>query len=158
MQSNVKPIPDGYHTLTPYLIAKNTAAALEFYHQAFGASELYRLTAPDGSIVHAQFKIGDSIFMISEENPQCYNTSPASLGGSPVKLYLFVNDVDSTFSSAMHAGATEITPPTDHFWGDRMGAVVDPYGHIWLIATRIENVAPGEYQSRMNAFFATLPN
>jgi PhnB protein len=154
MTTNIKPIPDGYHTLTPYLVARGAAEALEFYKKAFGATETFCLNAPDGKIVHAEFKIGDSIFMISDENPQCTDVSPATLGGSPVKLFLYVNDVDTTFSAAIKAGATETMPPANQFWGDRMGAVTDPFGHHWLIASHVEDVDPSEFQDRMNTFFA----
>lgn len=154
MTTNIKPIPDGYHTFTPYLVAKGAADALEFYKKAFAANELYRLNMPDGTIAHSEFKIGDSIFMLADENPQCGDVSPSTLGGSPVKLHLYVADVDATFANAINAGAKETMPPTNQFWGDRMGAIADPFGHLWLIATHVEDVDPSEYQSRMDAFFA----
>jgi PhnB protein len=154
MTNNIKPIPDGYRTLTTYLVVRGAADALEFYKKAFAATELYRLNAPDGKIAHGEFKIGDSIFMIADENPQCTDISPATLGGSPVKLFLYVNDVDTTFADAIKAGAKETMPPANQFWGDRMGAVADPFGHLWLIATHIEDVHPGELPGRMEAFFA----
>lgn len=154
MSTNIKPIPDGYHTFTPYLIAKGAASALEFYKQAFAAIELCRLNMPDGKVAHGEFKIGDSMFMIADENPQCSEVSPSTLGGSSVKLHLYVTDVDATFANAIKAGAKETMPPTNQFWGDRMGAIADPFGHVWLIATHIEDVDPSEYQSRMEAFFA----
>lgn len=154
MTTNIKPIPDGYNTLSPYLVVRGAADALEFYKKAFGASETFCLNAPDGKIVHAEFKIGDSMFMIADENPQCIDVSPETLGGTPVKLFLYVNDVDTTFADAIKEGATETMPPSNQFWGDRMGAVTDPFGHHWLIATHIEDVNPNELPGRMEAFFA----
>jgi len=154
MTTNIKPIPDGYHTLTTYLVVRGAADALEFYKKAFAATELSRLNMPDGKIAHGEFKIGDSIFMIADEKPQCTDISPETLGGSPVKLHLYVPDVDTTFANAIKAGAKETMPPVNQFWGDRMGAVVDPFGHLWLIATHIEDVDPSEFQGRMEAFFA----
>ena len=151
MSTKIKPIPDGYHTLTTYLVVRGAADALEFYKKAFTATELSRLNTPDGKIAHAEFKIGDSIFMISDENPQCTDMSPETLGGSPVKLFLYVTDVDTTFANAIKAGAKETMPPSNQFWGDRMGAVTDPFGHLWLIATHIEDVDPSELQSKMEA-------
>jgi PhnB protein len=154
MSDNIKPIPDGYHTLTPYLVVRGAAAALEFYAKAFAATELMRLDAPGELIAHAEFKIGDSHFMLADENPNCSDISPQALGGTPVKLHLYVTDTDAVFAAAIQAGATEIMPPTNQFWGDRMGAVTDPFGHKWLIATHIEDVDPSEFQGRMEAFFA----
>ncbi|MDD5577710.1 MAG: VOC family protein [Methylobacter sp.] len=156
MTANVKPIPDGYHTLTPYLTIRGASDALEFYKKAFGASEILRLNTPDGKIGHAQFKIGDSMFMLSDENQGC-SSSPEALGGSPVTLHLYVTDADATFSNAIKAGAKEAMPLENQFWGDRMGKVVDPYGHQWLIATHIEDVDPSEFESRMKACFEAQP-
>ena len=154
MTTKIKPIPDGCHALTPYLVVQGAADALEFYKKAFGATEQFRLNAPDGRIAHAEFKIGDSIFMLADENPQCTDVSPETLGGTPVKLHLYVTDTDAVFADAIKTGAKETMLPENQFWGDRMGSVVDPFGHHWLIATHIEDVYPGEYQSRMEAFFA----
>lgn len=154
MTTSIKPIPDGYHTVSPYLIVRSASNAIEFYKKAFGATELMRLDMPDGKIAHAEFKIGDSIFMISDESPQCPSTSPEALGGSPVTLHLYVTNADATFADAMKAGAKETMPLTNQFWGDRMGGVVDPFGHKWMIATHIEDVDPSEFQSRMEACFA----
>ncbi len=141
MTTKIKPIPEGYHTLSPYLIVR-------------GASEICRLDMPDGKIGHAEFKIGDSIFMISDESPQCPSKSPETLGGSAVTLHLYVSDADATFADAIKAGAKETMPLADQFWGDRMGDVVDPFGHNWMIATHIEDVDPSEFQSRMEECFA----
>ncbi len=154
MTMKIKPVPDGYHTLSAYLTVRQAAEAIAFYKEAFGATELFRLNTPDGKIAHAEFKIGNSIFMISDENPGCGSTSPETLGGSPVTLHLYVTDADTVFSDAVKAGAREKMPLENQFWGDRMGKVVDPFGHQWLITTHVEDVDPGEYQRRMDAFFA----
>lgn len=153
MSTKIKPIPDGYHTLSAYLTVRGAADALEFYKKAFGATELFRLNTPDGKIAHGEFKIGDSIVMISDENPGCPSTSPETLGGSPVTLHLYVADADSLFEDAIKAGAKATMPIENHFWGDRMGKVVDPFGHHWLIATHVEDVDPSEFQSRMEACY-----
>jgi PhnB protein len=153
MTTNIKPVPDGYHTLNAYLIVRGASSALEFYKKAFGATELMRLNMPDGKIAHSELQIGDSIFMISDENPVWGSTSPETLGGSPVRLYLYVSDVDATFASAIRAGATETMPLENQFWGDRTGQVVDPFGHHWHIATHIEDVDPNELPGRMEAYF-----
>ena len=155
MTTKIKPIPDGYHTLTTYLVVRGAADALEFYKKAFGANELKRVNMPDGKIAHAEFKIGDSIFMIADENPHCTDMSPEKLGGSPVKQFLYVTDVDATYADAIKAGAKETMPPANQFWGDRMGGVTDPFGHHWMIATHVEDVDPNELPSRMAAFFAS---
>jgi PhnB protein len=154
MTTKIKPIPEGYHTLSACLTVRGASDALEFYKKAFGAVELMRLNMPDGKIAHAEFKIGDSILMISDENPECGSTSPEALGGSPVTLHLYVADADATFSDAIQAGAKEKMPLENQFWGDRMGGVVDPFGHHWLVATHVEDVDPSEFQSRMEACFA----
>ncbi len=154
MSQKIKPIPDGYHTLSAYLTVRGAADAIEFYKKAFGAIELMRLNMPDGKMAHGEFKIGDSIFMISDENPQCFSISPEVLKGSPVTLHLYVADADVIFSDALKAGAKETMPLANQFWGDRMGALVDPFGHHWMIATHIEDVDPSEFQSRMQACFS----
>lgn len=155
MSSKIKPVPDGYHTLSAYLIVRGAASAIEFYKKAFGATELMRLNLPDGKIAHGEFKIGDSIFMISDENPNWGSTSPEALGGSPVTLHLYVPDVDTTFANAIQAGAIEKMPLENQFWGDRTCQIVDPFGHYWHIATHIEDVDPSELSSRMEAFMST---
>ncbi len=154
MTAIIKPVPDGFHTLTAYLIVRGASEALEFYKKAFGATELCRLNMPDGKIAHGEFKIGDSIFMISDEGPECHSTSPLTLGGSSVILHLYVADADTTFSDAIKAGAKETMPLDNQFWGDRAGQVVDPFGHHWHIATHVEEVDPSEFQTRMEACFA----
>ncbi|MCW5600050.1 VOC family protein [Nitrosomonas sp.] len=155
MSNKIKPVPDGYHTLSAYLIVRGAARAIEFYKKAFGATELMRLNLPDGKIAHGEFKIGDSIFMISDENPDWGSTSPEALGGSPVTLHLYVPDVDTTFANAIQAGAIEKMPLENQFWGDRTCQIVDPFGHYWHIATHIEDVDPSELPSRMEAFMST---
>jgi PhnB protein len=152
MNTGIKPIPEGYHTLTPYLTVRGAAEAIDFYKKAFGATELFRLGMPDGKIAHGEFRIGDSIFMISDENPGWDTASPQKLGGSAVALHLYVEDADRTFSDAIKAGATKKMPVENQFWGDRMGKVTDPFGHHWFIATHVEDVAPAELKSRMDAF------
>ena len=149
MTSKVKYIPEGYHTATPYLIAKDAAGAIEFYKKAFGATVFECIADESGAIRHGEFKIGDSPFMITDENPD-YPAwlSPLSRGGSPVHIYLYVEDVDAVFKRAIAAGAKELLPVQDQFYGDRSGGVTDPFGHIWYIATRIENVSPEEIQRR----------
>lgn len=154
MPDTIKPIPDGYHSVTPYLTVDDADAALAFYRKAFGASEILRLNMANGKVGHAEFKIGESNFMISDEYPDATSASPKTLGGSSVKLHLYVGDVDAVFAQALAAGATQTMAPADQFWGDRMGSLVDPFGHHWLLATHIEDVDPGEYQERMNAMFA----
>jgi PhnB protein len=149
-----KPIPEGYHAATPYLTVHDADAALAFYKKAFGASEVLRLLMPDGRVGHAEFKIGESKFMLSDEYPNPNSTSPQSLGGSTVKLHLYVNDADAVFSRAIAAGANETMPVTNQFWGDRMGSLADPFGHHWLVAMHVEDIDPSEFQERMNAFFA----
>lgn len=154
MTTKIKPIPEGHHTLSPYLTVRGASDALEFYKKAFGASEICRLDMPDGKIGHAEFKIGDSIFMISDESPLCPSKSPETLGGSAVTLHLYVTDADVTFADALKAGVKETMPLADQFWGDRMGGVVDPFGHNWMVATHVEDVDPSEFQSRMEECFA----
>lgn len=152
MNTKVKPVPDGYHTLTPYLTVRGAADAIDFYKKAFGATELFRLAMPDGKMAHGEFRIGNSVFMISDENPGWDNASPEKLGGSAVALHLYVEDADRTYTDAIKAGAREAMPVGNQFWGDRMGKVIDPFGHHWLIATHMEDVDPGELKSRMEAF------
>jgi len=147
----VKPIPDGYHTVTPYLVCRGAAKAIEFYTKAFGAKEMFRMPMPDGSIAHAEVQIGDSMLMISDENPDMGAVSPQSLNGTPVNIFLYVKDVDAAFQQAVKAGATAVMPPTDMFWGDRYSKLSDPFGHSWSIATHKEDVAPEEMGKRAAA-------
>jgi PhnB protein len=151
MADKVKPVPDGYHTATPYLIVKGAAKAIEFYKQAFGATEVERMEMPDGKIAHAEIKIGDSIIMLGDEAPQHGTRGPKSLGGSPCGLYLYVEDVDQTFNRAITAGATATMAVKDQFYGDRNGSLVDPFGHTWYVATRQENLSMDEIRRRVPA-------
>ena len=145
----VKPIPDGYHSITPYLIVDGAAAAIDFYKKVFGASEMMLLPGPAGKVMHAEVKIGDSIVMLADEFPEMNVQGPASIGGSPVGICLYVEDVDATFNKAVDAGATVERPLQDQFYGDRSGTVVDPFGHKWTVCTHIEDLSPEEIQERM---------
>ena len=151
MTNKVKPIPEGYHTATPYLIVKDAARAIEFYKKAFGATELMRMPGPGGKIGHAEIKIGDSPIMLADEVPGMGFRSPESLGGSPISILLYVEDVDVVFSEALAAGAKVQKPVADQFYGDRSGGVTDPFGHVWYIATHKEDVSPEEMKKRAAA-------
>jgi PhnB protein len=152
----VKPIPEGYHSVTPYLIVRDAAKAIEFYAQAFGAVELLRLPMPDGSVAHAEVKIGDSPVMFGEENPAWGSKSPQALGGTPAGLCIYVEDCDAVFNRAVTAGATVMKPLADQFYGDRSGTVIDPFGHQWTVATHIEDVSPADMKTRMDAMVAQM--
>ena len=151
MTSRVKPIPEGYHTATPYLIVRDAARAIEFYKKAFGAKELMRMADPSGKIGHAEIKIGDSPIMLADEAPGMGHRSPESLGGSPVSILLYVEDVDAVFNQAVAAGAKVQRPVADQFYGDRTGGVTDPFGHVWYVATHMEDVSPEEMRKRAAA-------
>lgn len=153
MPAKVKPIPEGFHTLTPHLICRDANRALEFYKQAFGAEELARMPGPDGkTVMHAELKIGDSVLMICDEFPDMNCRSPQAIGGTPVTLHLYVNNADTAYDRAVKAGATAVMPPADMFWGDRFGKVKDPFGHEWSIATHKEEVSPEECVKRAQKF------
>ena len=143
--------PAGYHAVTPYLALREAHAALDFYVRAFGAEPVLRLDMPDGTIAHAEIRIGDSILMLAEENADWGSRSPQALGGSPVSLMIYVPDVDAAFARALAAGATRVRPVEDQFYGDRSGTLADPYGYQWTLATHIEDVSTEEAQRRMNA-------
>lgn len=147
---NVKPIPDGYHSLTPYLIIKGAADAIDFYKKAFGAVELFRMDH-QGLVGHAELKIGDSPFMLADENPQMKYFGPKTLGGTPVSLMIYVEDVDTVFKQALKSGGTEVKPLQDQFYGDRSGTLTDPFGHVWTVATHKEDVTPEEIDKRLAA-------
>jgi PhnB protein len=147
----VKAIPDGYRTVTPYLICAGAAKAIDYYEQAFGAKERLRHEMPGGVIGHAEVEIGDSIIMLADEFPQMNAKGPLSIGGTPVGLCIYVADVDEVFNRAITAGAKVERPLADQFYGDRTGTLVDPFGHKWTIATHIEDVTPEEMQKRMEA-------
>jgi PhnB protein len=155
METNVNPIPKGYHSLTPHITVKDTRKALEFYKNAFGAKEVERFAMPDGSIGHAVIEIGDSRIMIADENIERGNKSPQTLGGTPVSLCLYVEDVDAVFNSALHAGAKVAgdMEVKDQFYGDRSGTLTDPFGHQWSIVTHIEDVSNEEIQRRLTEMF-----
>jgi uncharacterized glyoxalase superfamily protein PhnB len=149
--SAVKPVPDGYHTITPHLVVRDAAKAIAFYAKALGAEERFRMPGPGGSVMHAELNIGDSVVMLGEEAKERGALSPQSIGGSPVSLLIYVEDVDASFARADKAGCTVQMPPTDMFWGDRYGQLVDPFGHRWAIATHKEDVSPEEMARRMAA-------
>src|SRR6266850_1665735 len=144
----VKPFPPGYHTVTPYLYLSDAAAALEFYKKAFGAVESMRMEGPDGRIGHAEIKIGDSAVMMADEFPEMGVRSPQTIGGSAVSFLIYVPDVDARFQQAIAAGAKEVRPVKNQFYGDRSGTLEDPFGHVWTIATHVEDVSPEEMQRR----------
>jgi PhnB protein len=156
MAGKVNAIPSGYHSLTPYLVVNDASRAIDFYKQAFGAKETVRMAGPGGKIGHAELKIGDSMLMLSDEMPGSGNRSPQSLGGSPVSVFMYVENVDSVFDQAVKAGAKADKPPEDMFWGDRFGHLTDPFGHLWAIATHIEDVAPEEMRKRAQAAMAQM--
>ncbi|MCF2910596.1 VOC family protein [Pseudoalteromonas sp. DL2-H2.2] len=145
----VSAIPDGYHALTPYLITENAAQAIDFYRRAFAAELIMQLPMPDGGVAHAELKIGDSHLMLSDMCPDMHFKSPQQLGGTPVSLMLYVPDVDSTFAQAIAAGATELRPVVDQFYGDRAGTLQDPFGHVWTIGTHQEDLTEQEIMARM---------
>lgn len=151
MTSKVKPIPEGYHSVTPYLIIKGAADAIEFYKKAFGAIELFRMAQPGGKIGHAEIKIGDSPIMLADEFPEMKYVGPKTLGGSPVSLMIYVKDVDNVFNQAIAAGGEQQKPLQDQFYGDRSGTLKDPFGHVWHIATHKEDVSPEEMHKRAAA-------
>jgi PhnB protein len=151
------PIPEGYHSVTPYISCKDAGAAIDFYKRAFGAQELFRMPGPGGhGVMHAEIMVGDSHVMLADEFPGAGAKSPQSLGGTTCSLFLYVKDVDATFAKAVAAGAEGAMPPADQFWGDRFGKVIDPFGHEWSMATHIEDVAPEDMQKRADAFFAQM--
>ncbi len=151
MAGQVKPVPSGYHTATPYLTLSDAASAIDFYKKAFGATERFRMDRPDGKIGHAEIQIGDSIVMLADESPRSDSRSPQSLGGTTSGIFLYVENVDAVFDTAVKAGAKVQQPLTNMFWGDRFGKLTDPFGHSWALATHIEDVAPEEMEKRMQA-------
>jgi PhnB protein len=147
----VQPIPVGYHSVTPYLMVRDAASALAFYRNAFGAQEVMRFDDPNGRIAHAEVKIGDSHVMLADEVPDQGMVGPQTLGGAGVSLMLYVDDVDATFAQAIAAGATVRRPVADQFYGDRVGTLADPFGHVWSIGTHREDVSVEEMQRRMTS-------
>ena len=154
----VKPVRDGYHTATPYLTVKNAAAAIEFYQHAFGAEEIRRLAAPDGKVLHAEIRIGDSIIMLSDEFPSHSALSPETLGGSAMFIVLSLEDVDARIQQAVAAGATVFRRVANQFSGDRTGTIQDPFGHRWTLTTHIEDVSEEEMNRRLAAMMRTAPS
>jgi PhnB protein len=154
MAAKVKPIPDGFHSITPYLTVDNAKEAIDFYKRAFDAKETVRMDGPDGKISHAEVKIGDSILMVSDAMPGA--RTPRALNGTPVNIFLYVDDVDTVFNRARSAGAKVDAPLEDMFWGDRYGKLTDPFGHSWSVATHKEDVAPAEMKKRAEAAMAKM--
>ena len=149
MAGKAKAVPEGFHTLTSHLVVRDAAKAIEFYKRAFGAQQLGTSHyTPDGKIMHASIKIGDSILMLNDEFPDWGVRSPQSLGGSPVTINIYTDDADKVFNEAVAAGATATMPLQDQFWGDRYGKLADPFGHQWAVATHIEDVTPAELERR----------
>ncbi len=148
--ANVKAIPEGYHSVTPYLVVDGAAAALDYYKEAFGATELFRMEHA-GRIGHAEFKIGDSPIMVADEFPEMGHVGPKKLGGSPVGIMIYVEDVDAIYNRALAKGGVEVKPLQDQFYGDRSGTLKDPFGHLWTVATHKEDVSPEEMEKRMAA-------
>ncbi|HJR07603.1 MAG TPA: VOC family protein [Pyrinomonadaceae bacterium] len=154
MATDTKYLPEGYHNITPYLYVRDAVRAIEFYKEVFGATELTRFDAPDGKVAHAEIKIGDSLVMLSDEALEMDARSPQTIGGTPVGLLLYVEDVDAVAASAVSAGAKLVEPLEDKFYGDRMGKLEDPFGHSWAIATHKEDVSPEEMEKRVAAYTA----
>jgi PhnB protein len=152
----VKPIPEGYHSVTPYLAVDDAAEAIEYYKKAFGAKERGRMDAPEGKIGHAELEIGDSIVMLSDPFPQMTTRTPKELGGTSASVFMYVEDVDAVVKQAVDAGATITMEIADQFWGDRYGSVTDPFGHLWSIATHVEDVSPEEMAERAKAAMAAM--
>ena len=154
MTAKVKPVPDGYHSVTPYLSIRGAADAIAFYKKAFGAEEIYRMDMPGGKVGHAELQIGDSRIMLADEfpdKPEAVAKSPQSLGGTTAGLNLYLEDVDARFKQAVDAGAKIKRPVEDQFYGDRSGTVEDPFGHVWTLSTHVEDVSPEEMKKRMAA-------
>jgi uncharacterized glyoxalase superfamily protein PhnB len=153
---SVQPIPKGYHTLTPYLTVRDAIRAIQFYKDAFGAEEIGVMKGPDGKVMHAEIRIGDSLVMLGDESPQFGALSPLSIGGSGMGLHVYVEDVDSAFDRAIRAGGTVEMPVTDMFWGDRYGKLTDPFGHKWSIATRKRNMTSEEIEEGQKEFMKQM--
>jgi len=145
--ANVKPVPDGYHSVTPYMVIKGAAAAIDYYKQVFGATELFRMEH-EGKVGHAEIKIGDSPIMLADEHPEMGALSPTTVGGNPVSLMIYVEDADKMSNQAIAAGGTELRPLQDQFYGDRSGTLKDPFGHVWTVATHKEDLTPEEISAR----------
>jgi len=154
---SVQPIPKGYHTLTPSLTVRDAARAIDFYKRAFGAEQIGVMKGPDGKVMHAELRIGDSLLMLADEFPEYGSLSPQSIGGTGMSLHIYIEDVDSAFDRATKAGANVEMPVTDMFWGDRFGKLVDPFGHKWSIATRKREMSSAEIEKAQDEFMKQLP-
>lgn len=154
MRTKIKPIPKGYHAVTPYLSVKGAAGAIAFYKKAFGAKEVMRMPGPGGTIGHAEIQVGDSRIMLADEFPEMNFRSPRSVGGTPVNIHLYVADVDKVVKKAVAAGAKSLRPVADQFYGDRSGSLEDPFGHVWHIATHIKDIPMKELKKRAAAMAA----
>lgn len=156
MPSPVRPVPEGYHTVTPYLTVNSAARAIDFYQRAFGAKEIMRMNGPDGKIGHAELRIGDSVIMLADEMPQGGTRSPQSLRGTTGGIFLYVDGVDKIFNQAVSAGAKVDMPLENMFWGDRYGRLTDPFGHSWSLATHVKDVSPQEMEKGMKEQMAKM--
>ena len=157
MPKNVKPVPEGYHSITPYLCVNGAAEAIEFYKRAFGATEIMRMPAPGGKVGHAELKFGDSRVMIADEFPEMEFKSPRAFGGSPVHIHLYIDGVDAVVAQAVAAGAKIVRAVADQFYGDRLGTVSDPWGHVWHVSTHIEDLTEEEMKKRAAAAMQNKP-
>lgn len=151
MTAQVQAIPEGYHSVTPYMVMNGAAAAIDFYKQAFGAVEMCRMPAPGGLVGHAEIRIGNSMVMLADDCAEATQSSPTALGGTTVSLLIYVPDVDAVFARSVAAGAKVVREPANQFYGDRSAGVLDPFGHSWYIHTHIEDVSPEEMEKRMAA-------
>ena len=156
MNTAVKAIPEGMHTVTPHIVCKGAADAIDFYKKAFGAEELSRMNGPGGGLMHASIRIGNSVIMMADENLAWNSRGPNTLGGTPVTLHLYVEDCDASFARAVDAGANGRMPPADMFWGDRYGQVVDPFGHVWSLATHQRDLTPEQMMAEMKAMMPEM--
>jgi PhnB protein len=154
----VKPIPEGYHSLTPYLAVEDASKAIDFYREAFGAEENVRMPGPDGKIAHAELQIGDSKLMLSDPFPHSNVRPPSERGGPTGSVFMYVDDVDATFEQAQRAGAEVVSELEDMFWGDRFGTLSDPFGHVWSVATHKEDLSEEEMAERSKAAMAEMPS
>jgi PhnB protein len=156
MAKKAQAIPKGYHTVTPSLMVAGAAKAIDFYKKALGAEELMRFAGPDGKLMHAEIKIGDSVVMLGDEMPEQGARGPKSIGGTPVSFFIYSENVDAAWKRAVDAGAKPIMPLIDQFWGDRAGCLEDPFGHHWWLAQRIQELTPEEVRKNAEAFFAQM--
>jgi PhnB protein len=156
MAKNTQAIPKGYHTVTPSLCVSGAAKAIDFYKKALGAEEKYRFPAPDGKIMHAEIQIGDSTIMLADEMPEYGGKGPKSIGGTPVSFFVYREDVDAAWKRAIDAGAKEVMPLIDQFWGDRAGCLVDPFGHQWWLAQHIQDLTPEELNKAAESYFSQM--